>query len=92
MCLVHDNQIKMPGGEQLVPRLVTGIIDAVHHGLVGGKHRTGAGLLLALGEVAQGEVGQLVVKRPLGLRHQCVAVGQKQQILHPAVTDQHIGQ
>ena len=92
MCFIHNNQIKMPRRKQPIALFVAGGVDAVHHGLIGGEHRAGVGLLLALGEIAQGEIGQLVVERPLGLRYQRVAVSKEQQVFHPAVADQHIGQ
>ena len=67
--LVADHQIEVPAGEQLA-RLVPHPVDAVHHGLVGGKYAVGPVVVLFLAQVGRRQVGQQVDKAPLSLGHQ----------------------
>ena len=75
---------KMPNCEQLTLLVCHGI-NAVHHGLVGGEHAPGGIVVLLLAQVCDRQVGQQVHKAALGLGDQGVAVGQKEDIFHPAM-------
>ncbi len=78
----------MSGRKQPVSLLVAGGVNTVHHGLIGGKYAR-AWLLLALGEVAEGEVRHRLWKARLA--ESPVHCGRKkQQVLQPAVADQYI--
>ena len=90
--LVHDNEVEVPHGEQLPARLVPRVVDAPHHGLVGGEHRPGGEILPVLAEVGEAQIRQQVHKGPLGLGHQAGPVRQKQHVLHPAPALQHLHQ
>ena len=81
----------MAYGEQLALLVLHGV-DAVHHGLVGGKHAPGGVIVFFLAQVGHGEVGQQVHKATLGLGDQGVAVSQEEDILYPAVLKEHLHQ
>ena len=59
---------------------VPGVVNAAHHGLVGGGHRPGGKISPILAEVGEAQVRQQVHKRPLGLGHQAGAVRQEQHV------------
>ena len=59
--LVTDHQIKMAAGEELA-MLVLHIVDAVHHGLIGGEHAVGGIVVLLFAEVRAGKIGQEIDK------------------------------
>ena len=89
--LVADHQIEVTAGEEL-SLLVLHAVNDIVHGLIGGKDAVGGVVVLLLAEVGDGEIGQQIHKAALGLRDQTVAVCQKQDILHPAVLEQHVAQ
>ena len=91
MGLVTDDQVEMAAGEQLA-LLVPHRVDAVHHGLVGGKDAPGGGIVLLLAEIGHRKTRQQVDKAPLGLDDQGVPVGQEEDMFHPAVAQEHIAQ
>ena len=82
----------MPWRKKTFPFIIPRGIDAVYHGLVGRKYGTGIGLFLAFSEIAKGEIRHQIMECPFGLCHKSIAVSQKQQVLDPAITYQHIGQ
>ena len=89
MCLVADHQVKMAAGEELA-LLVLHIVDAVHHGLIGGEHAVGCIVVLLFTEIRDGQIRQKIYKASLRLGHQGIPVSQEQDILHPAMLQQHI--
>ena len=89
MSFVTDDQIEMSAGEKLTLFILHAVNNIVH-GLIGGKHTVGCVVVLLLTEIGNGEIGQQIHKAALGLRHQTVAVSKKENILHPAVLEQHI--
>ena len=89
--LVADDQVEVAAGEQLA-LLVLYRVDAVHHGLVGGKDAAGGGVVLLLAQIGDGQAGQQVDKAALGLGDQGIAVGQEQDVFHPAVAQEHVTQ
>ena len=88
---VTDDQVEVAAGKQLA-LLVLHRVDAVHHGLVGGKDAPGSGVVLLLTEVGHRQAGQQVDKAPLSLGDQGVPVGQEEDMLHPAVAQEHVTQ
>ena len=89
--LVADDQIEVAHGEEFALLVVDGV-DAVHHGLVGGKYAVGGGVVLFLAEVGDRQIGQQVHKAAFGLGDQRIAVGQKENVFHPAAAQQHIAE
>ncbi len=89
--LVADHQIKMTAGKELALLVLYAVNDIVH-GLIGGKDAVGGVVVLFLAEIGNGKIGQEIHKAALGLGHQAVAIGQKQNIFHPTVLEQHITQ
>ena len=81
----------MSAGEELA-LLVSHIVDAVHHSLIGGEHAVGRIVVLLLAQICAGKVGQQVHKASLGLGYQRIPVSQEQDILHPTVLQQYIAQ
>ena len=86
---VADDQIEMPAGEEFA-LLVLYTVDDIVHGLIGRKNAVSGVVILLLTEVGNGEIGQQIHKAALCLGDQTVAVSKKQDILHPAVLEQHI--
>ena len=88
---IHDHQIEVPHAEGLqVVRAA--LVDAVEQRGVGAEHDAGALVIPAAGQVQCGHVGQVLLKRPLRLGDQGVAVGQEQHPLHPVAFHQQVHQ
>ena len=66
--LVTDHQVEMPTGEKLT-LLVPHRVDAIHHGLIGGKHTPGGIIVLLLAEIGHRQIGQQIDKAPFRLGH-----------------------
>ena len=91
MGLVADDQVEVAHGEQL-PLLVLHRVDAVHHGLVGGKDAPGRTVGLLLTEIRNGQIGKKIGESPFCLHNEARPVSQKQDIFDPAVAEQDIHQ
>ena len=91
MGLVADDQVKVAYGEQF-PFPIFHRVDAVHHGLVGGKDAVGGVVVFLLAQVGHREIRQQVHKAALGLGDQRVAVSQEEDIFHPAVLEEYLHQ
>ena len=89
MCLVADDQIKMPDGEERALLVLHGV-NAVHHGLISGKHTVRRVVVFFLTKICDREIGQEVYEAALGLCDERIAVGQKQDVLDPALLHQHL--
>ena len=92
MAFVHDNQIKVRGGEQLPPILGTGVVDGVEHGGIGGKHNAGAAVVLVGAQVAQGHIRQIPLEVVLSLLDQGRPVGQEKDVGDPLTPAEHVGE
>ena len=88
---IADHQIKMTAGKQLA-LLVLHVVDAVHHGLIGGEHTVGGIVVLVHAQIRGRQIGQQIGEAFLRLMYQRIPVSQEQDILHPAVLQQHITQ
>ena len=89
MRLVDHHQIEVPRPEPLLPALH--LVDQAHHRLVGAD--VDAAILIALAhQVHRRTGGQVPLEGIQSLRHQRVAVGQKEHPLHPVGALQHIAQ
>ena len=91
MRLVADDQIKVPDREQLAFRILNGV-DAVHHRLVGREDAVRRGIVPLFAEIRNRKFRQQVHEAAFRLRDQRVSIRQKQDILHPAVFQQHLAQ
>ncbi len=87
--LVADDQVEVAAGEDPA-FVILGGVDAAHHGLVGGKDAAGGGVVLLLAEIGHRKIREEVHKAALGLGDQGVAVGQEEDVFHPAPAEQHI--
>ena len=74
----------MTAGKQLA-MLILHIVDAVHHGLIGGEDAVSRVIILLLTQIRHRQIRQEVHKASLGLGHQGIPVSQEQDVLHPAV-------
>ena len=89
--LITDDKIKMSRCKQLA-LLVLHCVDAVHHGLVGGKDAPGSIVVLLLAQISHRQIWQQIDKTALGLGNQRVAVRQEENIFDPAMLQKHIHQ
>ena len=91
MGLVANHEVEMTAGKQL-SLFVAHRVDAVHHRLIRGKNAVGRVVVLLLAKIRHGKLRQQIDEAPLRLRHQRIAVSQKQDILRPALFQKRLAQ
>ena len=60
MSLINDDEIEVPTGKHFSTIFVLSFVNAVHHGLIGGKYAVRCVVILLLAEIGNGEIGQQI--------------------------------
>lgn len=92
MSLINDDEIEVPTGKHFSTIFVLSFVNAVHHGLIGGKDAPCRTVGLVLTEIRNGQIGKKIGESPFCLHNEARPVCQEQDILDPAVTEQYIHQ